>query len=120
VTDLMTHPEIQTELDGPTVETLESRRNALEGEMFELAGALSQRLHQVEQQVSELQLALHSLICLSGRTPIETKVPQVVRLVGRTMDGIDRKALVDAGDRVAELKDQVGRIEGAILERIRG
>jgi hypothetical protein len=101
------------------LETLECRRNTLENEMFEVSGYLSQRLHEVEDHVTELQLALHKLVCLSGRVPIEDKTTEIVRLVGETFGAIDTTGMSDAADRVAYLKMRIEKLEAAILERLR-
>jgi hypothetical protein len=102
-----------------SLETLECRRNTLENEMFEVSGYLSQRLHEVEDHVTELQLSLHRLVCLSGRTPIEDKTTEVVRLVGETFAAVDTAGMADAAERVGYLKTRVEKLEAAILERFR-
>src|SRR5215218_9271604 len=91
MTTLAVHTEtdIHAPSQGVSLETLETRRNALENEMFELAARLSARLHGAQERMAELSEALDELVKRSGRMAIEDKTPRVLRLIREAQECID-------------------------------
>ncbi|HEX9236194.1 MAG TPA: hypothetical protein VF972_07935 [Actinomycetota bacterium] len=101
-----------------TLETLEARRNALENQMFEVAGGLASRLHEVEEHITALQPKVHEIVCQSGRVPVDEKTNLVATLIQETARQIDLTAAVAQAERVTALKRRIADLEDQIFQGI--
>ena len=101
-----------------SLETMECRRNHLENQMFELAGELSEQLHEIEQVVSDLASRLHTTVCESGRAPIEVKSLSVLDAVDEAEAKVRVDGMAEKAARVAELKAEISVYERRITEEM--
>jgi chromosome segregation ATPase len=113
-----TEPPTVASAGDVSLETLECRRNALENEMFELAGRLSERLHGAQERMAELSEALDELVKRSGRMAIEDKTPRVLSLIREAQECIDGLRADAEARQIAQLKAEISAHEAEILERV--
>jgi chromosome segregation ATPase len=113
-----TEPAPMAPAEGVSLETLETRRNAVENQMFELATRLSARLHGAQERMAELSEALDELVKRSGRMAIEDKTPRVLSLIREAQECIDGLRADAEARQIAQLKSEIGGYEAEILERV--
>ena len=104
-----------------TPEVLEDRNYVAENRMLERAGLLASELHEIEHELTELRDRVHTLVCESGRVPIEQKGAEIVDRLRTFTDGLDLTGLAAMVADISVLKIEIGEreLEIAALHRAR-